>query len=800
MIGDDPRGRAPLSARARRALARREERAAAKLPYARHLDEATIASHDGQLHQVLHVRGLAFETADADDLNYRKQIRDSALRAVASSRLVIHHHVVRREVRPTADGAFATPFARALDAAWMRQLDARRLFVNDLYFTLSRAPPKGRLGALESLFGAAAPNDAVGRARDRRELDAAREAFSAALEPYGARLLTTYEDAGRLRSEPLEFLAALYNGDWRAVAAESDGPVSFSLTDRRVSFGVNALELSGPEGAESTFAAMLSFKEYPPFTEAGQLDALLRLPMEMVVTQSFAPVDRQAGLERIDLALRRLRAADDDALSLRRQLSDAKDDLAAGRQTFGEHHCSIMVKAEGLEALDRSVADASAALAEIGAIAVREETALEPAFWAQFPGNLDYAPRRALISSGNFAGLASAHNHPLGQADGNHWGPAVAVLETTAATPYYFNFHRGDLGNFLVIGPSGSGKTVALGFLIAQAEKFSPKLFFFDKDRGAEILLRAMGARYAVLRPGGDSGFNPLLLADQPANRRFLAIWVTRLLAPANEPLSPEDQALIADAVAANFDQRPEFRRLRYFRELLAGARRPSGGDLAARLQHWVQDGPHAWLFDNAEDQFDVGARALGYDMTALLDDPITRTPAMMYLFHRVEERLDGDPAIIVVDEGWKALDDDVFVARIRDWEKTIRKRNGIVGFATQSAQDALDSRISAAIIEQSAVQIFLPNPKAREQDYRQGLGLTAHELDLVRALPDTSRCMLVKSGRESVVVRLNLNGLNDILTVLSGRERTVRLLDDLRAAHGDDPAAWLPRLLAAAR
>ena len=123
--------------------------------------------------------------------------------------------------------------------------------------------------------------------------------------------------------------------------------------------------------------------------------------------------------------------------------------------------------------------------------------------------------------------------------------------------------------------------------------------------------------------------------------------------------------------------------------------------------------------------------------MTAILDDPAMRTPAMMYLFHRVEERLDGTAAIIVVDEGWKALDDDVFVRRIKDWEKTIRKRNGIVGFATQSAQDALESRIASAIIEQAATQIFMPNPKARAADYIEGFGLTAHEY---RAGPHPAR------------------------------------------------------------
>ena len=137
--------------------------------------------------------------------------------------------------------------------------------------------------------------------------------------------------------------------------------------------------------------------------------------------------------------------------------------------------------------------------------------------------------------------------------------------------------------------------------------------------------------------------------------------------------------------------------------------------------------------------------------------------------------------------------------SRIRDWEKTIRKRNGVVGFATQSAADALSSRISSAIIEQAATQIFMVNPKAQAEDYMTGFGLTRHEYDLVRSLPETSHAFLIKHGRESVVARLDLAAYPDLLTILSGRERTVRLLDAIREETGDAPAAWLPRLLEAA-
>jgi type IV secretion system protein VirB4 len=151
---------------------------------------------------------------------------------------------------------------------------------------------------------------------------------------------------------------------------------------------------------------------------------------------------------------------------------------------------------------------------------------------------------------------------------------------------------------------------------------------------------------------------------------------------------------------------------------------------------------------------------------------------------------------MILIDEGWKALDDEVFAARIRDWLKTLRKRNALVGFATQSARDALDSRISTALVEQTATLIFMPNPRARAEDYCEGFGLTEHELDMIRTLPAHSRCFLIRQADTSVVVRLDLSGMTDVMTVLSGRESVVRRLDAAREQYGDAPSAWYPAVV----
>jgi type IV secretion system protein VirB4 len=781
----------------------REKPAGDHLSYLAQIDDHTLMLRDGRLMQVLTLDGLLFETADTAELNYRKALRDAMLQAIGSSRFALYHHVIRRRVEPQLDARFPDTFSARVDEAWKQRLAAKRLFTNDLFLCLIRRPLQGRGGVADRAlrFFGQASGDArfADLAADRRALDAARDALLAALSQYGARLLGTYGGKGGHCSEVLEYLSALYNGELRPVRLP-EGDVGSYLPYRRVSFGAQTVELSAAGDLPRTFSGLVSIKDYPGQTTPGMLDELMRLPVEMTITQSFGFVDRQAAQGRVNLALRRMRAADDEALSLRGELGNARDDLAAGRAAFGEHHLTVAIKADTVQGVDDGVAEVQAALTDLGLIAVREEMALEPAFWAQFPGNFSYIPRRGLVASRNFASLASLHNFPVGKASGNHWGDAVTVLETTAAGPYHFNFHHGDLGNFTVIGPSGSGKTVVLNFLLAQARKYDPRIIFFDKDRGAELFLRSIGGRYDMLRPGEPSGLNPLLLVDTPENRGFLIDWLSRLVAEPGKPLAGEEVARLTDAVDASMTAPPAYRRLGHFAQLLRGGERPRSGDLASRLAPWWGSGERAWLFDNAEDRTDLDQRVVGFDMTRILDNPTVRTPAMMYLFHRVEERLDGTPAIIVVDEGWKALDDEVFTARIRDWEKTIRKRNGIVGFATQSAEDALSSRIASAIVEQAATQIFMANPRAQARDYMGGFGLTQHEYDLVRSLPDTARAFLIKHGNESVVARLDLAGEQDLLTILSGRERTVRLLDAIRAETGDDPADWMPRLLEAAR
>ncbi len=459
---------------------------------------------------------------------------------------------------------------------------------------------------------------------------------------------------------------------------------------------------------------------------------------------------------------------------------------------MGEHHLSLLVLADEPRALLDKMSLARRILADAGAVVAREDLGLEAAFWAQLPGLFKYRARAGAITSRNYAAFSPFHAYPSGKAEGNHWGPAVAVLKTASGSPFHFSFHVGDLGNTFICGPSGSGQTAFLTFTLAQAEKLKCQLVLFDKDRGAELFIRAIGGAYLTLKSGAPTGCAPLKCFDlTPANLTFLGALVRKLVSVEGRPLSVADEQRIDNGLLALRDMPRTERSFSALRVFL-GQRDTEG--IGARLERWCKGGALGWVLDADEDIISIDSHAFGFDMTEVLDDPIIRTPIMMVLFRHVEELIDGRRIVIAIDEFWKALGDEAFRDLANDGLKTIRKKNGVMVFGTQSPRDALASPIAHTIVEQCPTQIFFPNARGQARDYVDGFHLTKTEFRLIREeLSTESRRFLLKQGHDAVVGELDLKGMDDALAVLSGRTATVELLDRLRAEVGDDPAKWLP-------
>jgi len=768
----------------------RETDVRANVPYARHVTERVVALDNGALMVCFELGGVSFETADIRDLNDWHTKLNQTWRNLADDRLAVWHHLVRRPAIPKAVEGFRSDFARELNAEYHARLSSRRLFLNTLYVTLVLHPGRGaneRASALvDRLKGVnGRPNAKLDA--DLKRLTEAASDLEQLLTRYAPRALGLHEDGGLWFSEPMALIRLILTSRDEPAPLVNGHLGSAAYTIRAI-FGRETLELR--DVSDHRFGAILAVKEYPSTTRPGLWDGLLAVDFAFVVSQSFAFLSKASARAVMERKQNQMVSARDRAATQVAGLSDALDDLISNRFVMGEHQASVLVYGDTSPELAENLSRARAIMAESGLVVAREDLGLEAAFWAQFPGGFKHRTRPAAITSRNFAALAPFHAHPAGKARDNHWGPPVAMLRTTAGSPFAFNFHVGDLGHTFICGPSGSGKTVVQNFMLAQLERFGARQVFIDKDRGAEIFVRACGGLYLTLRNGEPTGFAPFkALEPGPANHAFLVRLVKILVAPKDALLSVQDQRAIHDGVEALTRLPRHQRSLSALRSLL-GQRDADG--IGARLERWTSGGALGWALDNDIDHLSLDHRFTGFDMTDLLEHDEVRAPVMSYLFHRISGLLNGDRLVVDIDEFWRALTDPAFTDLAQDGLKTWRKQNAMMVLGTQSPADVLRSPIAHAILEQCATKIFLPNAHAQARDYVDGFGLSGEEFRLVREeLTPESHRFLVKQGHDSVVVELDLSGMGDALAVLSGRTETVALLDRLRAEHGDAWSAW---------
>jgi type IV secretion system protein VirB4 len=771
----------------------REVAASSFIPYLYHYDKETLLLEDMSMMQVVHMGGYSFETADDIDVDMKKMVRNSLLKSMGDGNYSMWFHIIRHRQSAYPEGVQPEGFAKHIDDSWRAKHNSKDLYINQLYLSVIRREDVEGAAKVGTYWG-----KLEGTTDKRRRYIRMQESHKdlketvyrilATFKDYSAEVLTVKETDHGAISEPISFLGRLVNGGAYQDMLVPTGEIRNYLPTHRLYFGNRAIEIRGRE--KKQYAAMVSVKEYAPATAAGMMDAFLQLKMEFIISQSFQFHNRQTNIGQMQIRQNRMVASEDKAITQVAEISDALDMAMSGHVAFGSHHLTVMCMEDNLKHLEKSISMAVAELVNLGINPVRERLVLEQCYWAQLPGNGDYVGRLADIHTLNVAGFASMHNYPVGRIRGNHWGPAVTIFNTTSGTPYYFNFHLRDVGHTTIIGPTGVGKTVLMNFLVAQCQKFNCRTFLFDKDRGAEIFVRALKGQYSVIEPGERCNFNPLQLPETMENKTFLIEWLKTLISVHDEPITAIDSARIEEAVNGCYKLDPKDRCLRNIAPFF-GLEGP--GTIASRLKQWHSGGAYAGLFDNAEDVINFKKGSIfGFEMGEVLANKVSLVPVLTYLFHRIHLSLDGTPTLIVLDEAWALVDNKHFRARIKEWLKTLRKLNGMVVFATQSVEDATNSDISDTLIQQTATQIFLPNPKATEM-YKKAFMVSDREFSLLKTTDPGSRFFLLKQGKDVVVARIDLSGMDDIVNVLSGRAETVVILDEIRSNVGDDPKDWLP-------
>ena len=738
------------------------------------------------------------------DLSGQRAIRANTVSAnqlahdIGDPRIEVWDHFVRRDRQemsalPNMDNWFAARF----DEAYRATQGDGKLYRNDHFVTIVMHPRDGLRGDFRAFVGGTRehlePDDAM-----IEELEAVRARVEAAFARYGLRRLGVREGKGVVFSEIAEALHLIANGRFRPIGLV-DGRLGRLVVPDRIVFGHRDFQIVG-EG-EPVFGAVVTLLHYPARTSPTMFAALRHAPFPMTITSAVRFQRKAEALSTIGLRVKQMQSGNDAARSQMLELAQDEDDVMSGRSVYVTHQLSIVVRAPSLEDLDRRVATLLSLVADAGGTGTRETAGLKPAWYGQIPGNRRWWTRPASIKSINAVAIAPRHGVPRGHYHGR-WGAPIIMLRTTADTEYAFHFHvqgsaripAEDLGNCMVIGPAGSGKTALLGsFCLLTLRCPDARVVIVDKDHGLSVMVRAAGGSYLVLRSGGPSGLAPLRgLADTEEDLAFLERFVRGLiLADGQGDLTAEEDQRLRRAVARQTQMPPEMRGLAGIAVML-GQRARDGA--AARLRRWCRGERLGWAFDNERDELRMDARMIGFDTTALLRDDLVCSPTLSYLFYRTRKLIDGRPIVLAVDEFWQTDRVPAFRDENNDHLKTIRKNEGVVLLATQSARDALNSPHAHTFKQQIPTKIFFGDEGASREDLVDGMGLTEAEfLAVTRRLPNLRHTFLMKRPGGSVLCRFDMSGARDKIAVISARRATHDLMNRLIALHGSEPEAWVP-------
>ena len=356
------------------------------------------------------------------------------------------------------------------------------------------------------------------------------------------------------------------------------------------------------------------------------------------------------------------------------------------------------------------------------------------AWLGSLPGNPYANVRQPPISTINLAHIMPVSAVWAGQDRDTHFkAPPLFHARTQGATPFRFALHVGDVGHMLIVGPTGSGKSVLLAFMALQFRRYAgAQLFAFDHGGSIRAATLAVGGEWHDLGGalGGDAvpvSLQPLARIDEPDERAWAADWLGAILAREGFASTPEAKEHLWTALGSLADAPVSQRTLTGLAVLIQAS------GLKRALTPYTLSGPYGRLLDADIEHFGK-SDAQAFETEGLVGTPAA--PAVLsYLFHRIGRRLDGRPTLILIDEGWLALDDPLFGRQLKEWLKTLRKKNASVVFATQSLADIEGSAIAPAIIESCPTRLFLANERALEPQiagiYRR-FGLNDRQIEII--------------------------------------------------------------------
>ncbi|QSB44014.1 conjugal transfer protein TrbE [Tsuneonella flava] len=781
------------------------DRLADHLPWAALVAPGVVLNKDGSFQRTLRFRGPDLESATEAELVSVCARANNALRRLGSGwALFFDAERLQALGYPASD--FPDAASWLVDEERRAHFDGRRAehFESRYHLTLCYLPPADQVSRAER---ALLERDVPQQGRDwRQELRAFVAETDRVLDLLAGFMaeVRALDDA-----ETLTFLHGSISTKRHAVAVpESPIYLDGLLVDTPLSGGIEPM--LGDQHLRT-----VTVMGFPNATRPGILDALNHQGFAYRWVTRFIALDKTAANKTLTRIRRQWFNKRKSIAQLMREVmmnepvpltdSDADNKVAdadlalqalgGDHVAFGYYTATITVSDADRTAADEKVRIVERIVNGLGFTCIRESVNAVEAWLGSLPGHVYANVRQPLVHTLNLAHLMPLSSVWAGPARNDHLAkvtrtecPPLLYAETSGSTPFRLSTHVGDVGHMLIVGPTGAGKSVLLALLALQFRRYpGSQVYIFDKGLSARAAVLACGGEHHALGEGDGLAFQPLKAIDDESERAWAAEWIASLLVHEKVDVTAEVKEALWSALTSLASAPAEERTLTGLSVLL------QSNALKSALMPYTLEGPFGRLLDAAENRLALGAMQC-FETETLLHSAGVVLPVLTYLFHRLEERFDGRPTLLVLDEAWVFLDNPVFAQRIREWLKVLRKKNVSVVFATQSLADIADSSIAPAIIESCPQRIFLANDRAIEPQGRaayERFGLNDRQIELIaRATP--KRHYYLQSRRGNRLFELALGPVALSLCGASDPE-TQQLIDRVLAEHGQAafPAAF---------
>ncbi|MCU4119139.1 conjugal transfer protein TrbE [Variovorax sp. N23] len=771
------------------------------LPWAGLVAPGVVLNKDGAFQRTARFRGPDLDSATPGELVATSARLNNALRRFGSGWALF----VGAERRPAADypeSSFPEPLSWLVDEERRAAFEeASSHFESRYHLTLLYLPPEESRARAGRLLYENQTTDGA----DGPDWRARLGAFVAETERIFGLLEGVMPEIAWLNDgQSLTYLHACISTRGHPVAApEVPMHLDALLADEPLVGGLAPM-------LGSAHLRVLTVRGFPTSTWPGLLDDLNRLGFAYRWSTRFICLDKSeaekelARLRRQWFVKRKNIVAllretifqqespllDSDAANKASDADAALQELGSDQVAFGYVTATVTLLDVDAASADEKLRQVERAIQGRGFVTIPETLNAVDAWLSSVPGHAYANVRQPLVSTLNLAHMMPVSAVWAGPEKNAHLdGPPLIVTRTDGATPFRLVTHIGDVGHTLVVGPTGMGKSVLLATLAMQFRRYAgSQILVFDMGRSMRATVLGLGGEHYDLGAEGAIAFQPLARIDRDGERAWAAEWIEGRLLQEGVVVGPPEKDAVWSALNSLASAPVDQRTMTGLSVLL------QSNALRLALQPYVLGGAHGRLLDADSDRLGDGAIQC-FEMEELMQSKAAVMAVLGYLFARFDARFDGAPTLLILDEAWLFLDDPVFASRIRQWLKTLRKKNVSVVFATQSLADVKDSTVAPAIVESCASRIFLPNPQATEPQIRsiyEGFGLNTRQIEIV-ATAQPKRDYYYQSRLGNRVFDL---GLGPVALAFAGASspEDQRAMDAVLADGGADPfaAAWL--------